>query len=585
MSRHPSTHARATQHHVHLTLDGVSHSFADRRVLTDITLTVSAGERVGLIGENGSGKTTLLGIAAGEVIPDVGSARVSSAQTTAPGRSPVALLRQNPPFAPTDTVAEAIGSAVAHVRAAAQEVDASAQRLSDDPHNPTLGDDYAHALEAAELLEVWTLDSRIHSAIDGLGLGRIEPERLTGELSGGQRARLSLAWVLLHAPEVLLLDEPTNHLDDAATGYLLGVLKAWGGPILFASHDRAFLDEAVTSIVDLDPSPVPLAVAEAARDGSDDDGAGHGLTRYTGTYSDYLAARAAERERWERRHRDEQAELRRLRASVRDSQQVGHPDRPPPSEARITKKFYSDRNATVVARRVNDARSRLGALEERQIAPPPRELEFAGLPRDDTAAHGDSEAAEGPVVRLEKATVEGRLSETSVNLGGRDRLLVTGPNGAGKSTLLRLIARGLEPSSGAVTLRRGTSVGLLGQDVHLPDPHGRGPQRTVIEAYTDAVGRERAERTPLSAFGLLATREEQRPVVALSTGQQRRLELAVLLADPPDLLLLDEPTNHLSLALVTAIERQLPRYPGAVVVASHDRWLRDRWRGRRLELG
>lgn len=119
----------------------------------------------------------------------------------------------------------------------------------------------------------------------------------------------------------------------------------------------------------------------------------------------------------------------------------------------------------------------------------------------------------------------------------------------------------------------------------LPDPEGRGPDRTAHQAYEDLAGRSRAEQVPLSRFGLLAGRDENRPVRVLSVGQQRRLALAVLLADPPDVLLLDEPTNHLALTLVTQLEAAIPDYPGAVVVASHDRWLRRTWRGERLELG
>ncbi|MCD1115243.1 ATP-binding cassette domain-containing protein, partial [Cutibacterium acnes] len=157
-------------------------------------------------------------------------------------------------------------------------------------------------------------------------------DRSIGTLSGGQRARLALAWLLLSAPDVLLLDEPTNHLDDAATAYLVSVLTTWRGPILIASHDRAFLDDTVTSLLDLDPSPLPHAVAgPLVEDGT---GTGIGLTRFTGSYSDYLTARAQARQRWERQYRDEQAELSRLRTAVKDQQTAGHSDWRPRTEVR-----------------------------------------------------------------------------------------------------------------------------------------------------------------------------------------------------------------------------------------------------------
>ena len=147
-----------------------------------------------------------------------------------------------------------------------------------------------------------------------------------------------------------------------------------------------------------------------------------------------------------------------------------------------------------------------------------------------------------------------------------------------------LLAGDLAPSCGTVTAATGLRVGLLAQEVRLPDPHDRGPGRTAGQAYADLVGAHRAEQVPLGMFGLLAGRDVNRPVELLSTGQQRRLAVAVLLADPPDVLLLDEPTNHLSLLLAGQLEAAIPDYPGAVVVASHDRWLRRRWTGHRLAL-
>ena len=423
-------------------------------------------------------------------------------------------------------------------------------------------------IDLAERLDIWETDARISATLAGLGLSHIPTDRPTGELSGGQQARLSLAWLLLNRPDILLLDEPTNHLDDAATTYLVSVLSAWKGPVLFASHDRAFLDIAASGIVDLDPAPSMV-------------GQEGGVTRYTGNYSDYLAAREDVRVRWERRYRDEQAELKRLRAGVRDNHTVGHVGAPPRTEGKLAKKFYADRNAKVVSRRVNDSRSRLEKLEEEQVRKPPKELAFAGL----TAASAGTtrEPAEGPVVVASCISVEGRLPGTSLTLNGTEKLLVTGPNGSGKSTLLSVLAGQLTPDDGSLTVT-GVRTGYLTQDVDLPDPHDRGDDRTVERAYRDLVGEELAEEVPLSTFGLIHPRDENRPLVELSLGQQRRVALAVLLADPPEVLLLDEPDNHLSLSLVTALEEAIPEYPGAVVVASHDRWLRERWSGARLEL-
>ncbi len=189
-----------------------------------------------------------------------------------------------------------------------------------------------------------------------------------------------------------------------------------------------------------------------------------------------------------------------------------------------------------------------------------------------------------------------------------------GENGSGKSTLLRiaagvtrpdvgtvavlgtggtpprigllhLIVADASPTTGHVDVAAPARVGLLTQEVQLAVPYGRGAGRTVQQTNVDLAGPDRAERSPLSTFGLITARDEHRNLNVLSLGQQRRLALAVLLADPPEVLLLDEPTNHLSLLLATELERAIPEYQGTIIVASHDRWLRKGWQGRHLELG
>ena len=542
-----------------LRIDGLSAQIAGTHILTNLSFTVAPGQRIGLIGENGSGKSTLLHAVHGSL--PRGATTAGTIDTgSGSHRARVGLLHQQAPFAPADTIEQALESAVAVERQVARDLESAA-----DPYDEQA---YTEAIDLAERLDIWETDARISAALAGLGLSHIPTDRPTGELSGGQQARLSLAWLLLNRPDILLLDEPTNHLDDAATTYLVSVLSAWKGPVLFASHDRAFLDIAASGIVDLDPAP-----SMVGQDG--------GVTRCTGNYSDYLAAREDVRVRWERRYRDEQAELKRLRAGVRDNHTVGHVGAPPRTEGKLAKKFYADRNAKVVSRSVNDSRSRLEKLEEEQVRKPPKELAFAGL----TAASAGTtrEPAEGPVVVASCISVEGRLPGPSLTLNGTEKLLVTGPNGSGKSTLLSVLAGQLTPDAGSLMVT-GVRTGYLTQDVDLPDPHDRGDDRTVERAYRDLVGEERAEEVPLSTFGLIHPRDENRPLVELSLGQQRRVALAVLLADPPEVLLLDEPDNHLSLSLVTALEEAIPEYPGAVVVASHDRWLRERWSGARLEL-
>ncbi|MGY5765613.1 ABC-F family ATP-binding cassette domain-containing protein [Brachybacterium sp. DNPG3] len=556
---------------VHLRADGISFSYPDRRVLTDIGLVVPGGRPTGLLGENGSGKSTLLRILAGRLAPDAGTLEV-------PG--PVGLLRQELPFAPTARLADVVDDALERSRrleralaeageALAEEGEALAEEgeaLAGEGEAPAGAAPLTPAqaavrfdalLAEATLADVWNAATRAEEVLAGLGLADVPRERRLGEVSGGQRGRLALAHLLIARPTTLLLDEPTNHLDDAAADFLARLLGEHPGPVLVASHDRAFLDEATRAQLDLDPVPTPL------------DREPGGLAAYSGTFTDYLHARLDARERWERRFRDEQEELKRLETQVRESRSVGHEGRGPRTEARASKKFYADRNAVVVSRRVRDAERRLEDLRAAQIRRPPAELHFTGMPAGRAPSRGDV------LVAIADASVDDRLGPTSLIVAAGEKVLITGPNGAGKSTLLALAAGLLAPDGGSVSVAR--DRGLLAQDEEID------PEQT-LRATLGGSGIGIGDGPAPDLMGLIHPRELDRRVGELSRGQQRRVALAALLRRPPALLLLDEPTNHLSLDLATRLERALEEWEGTVVIASHDRWLRRRWSGRRLDL-
>ncbi|MEJ5913098.1 ABC-F family ATP-binding cassette domain-containing protein [Pseudokineococcus sp. 1T1Z-3] len=538
----------------HLAVDRVDRRFPDRLVLRDVSLAVPAGARVALVGENGAGKSTLLRVVAGLDEPDAGTVR-------RPDR--LRLVQQVLPFADDATLAEVLDDAVEDARGVERELADVAEALTRGGADPErTARRYDEALAAATLADVWSLDARVERVLAGLGLAGVSRSRRVGDVSGGQRTRLSLAAALVARPTALLLDEPTNHLDDEGLTFLAAELGTWAGPVLFASHDRRFLDDVATRVVDLDPVVGPHR-------GSDDVVGVQG-TSYRGGYSAVLRSKADGRRRWEEQHAREQERLAELRHEVAvGARDVMHTSAPK-TEARAAKKFYADRAATVVARRVRSARSRLEELERTQVAVPPPVLGFRGLgpPR---------RRREQTLVTLEDVAVAGRLRPTSVHVGPRARLLLDGPNGCGKSTLVEVLAGRLPPDDGDRRAPAGLRVGVLAQDVRW-----EAPALTAAETYRRAVG---AGARPLADSGLLPARDVGRPVSALSVGQQRRLALAVLVADPPELLVLDEPTNHLSLTLAEELEAALADYPGAVVLASHDRWLRERWEGERVALG
>ncbi|ROP42531.1 ABC-F family ATP-binding cassette domain-containing protein [Saccharothrix texasensis] len=513
-----------------------------RRVLDGVSLTAAPGRRIGLIGENGAGKSTLLRLLAGVDHPDRG--RVERP-------ADLGYLHQELSFAPEATVADVLDEALADARADLAELDRLAGLLADSPDDADLLAGYADRLDRAQRHEAWDADRRAEVVLTGLGLDDVARHRALASLSGGQRARLALAALVVRRPSALLLDEPTNHLDDDAAGFLEEQVRGLPGAVVVASHDRAFLDAVCTDVVDLDPAP-------------------DGPVRHGGNYTAYLTEKRARRARWQERHAAEQEELAALRDSLGVTTHQVAPNRAKHDNEKMGYGHRAGRVQNQVARRVRHATRRLAELERRQVPAPPRPLRF----HPDALVHGDAvdRAPDDALVTLRDVHVPGRLSVDRLDVPATGRLLVTGPNGAGKSTLLLVLAGLVE--AGGVRRRPGLRVGLLGQDTRFDHPG-----RTARETYEAALGPARTEAVPLLSLGLLHEWDADKPVGDLSVGQRRRLALALVVADPPDLLLLDEPTNHLSPTLCDDIEDALGPGPGAIVLACHDRRLRSRWRG------
>ncbi|MFF8592414.1 ABC-F family ATP-binding cassette domain-containing protein [Streptomyces sp. NPDC015220] len=524
-------------------------TLGDRRVLDGVSLTASPGHRIGLIGENGVGKSTLLRLLAGTDQPDSGSV------TRPPD---LGFLQQETPYETEATIAGVLDDALREAREDLAELDRLTEHLArtpqDAPEHAELLDAYGGRLERAQDRESWDADRRAALVLDGLGLGALPHDRTLGSLSGGQRGRLALAALLVRRPAALLLDEPTNHLDDDAAAFVEEQVRGLPGAVVVASHDRAFLDAVCTDLIDLDPAP-------------------EGPVRYGGDYSAYLTEKRAERERWERRWAEEQEELTALRRSAGVTARRVAPDRGPRDNEKMGYGHRAGRVQSQISRRVRNATRRLAELERTRVAEPPRPLRFEGAALAAPAGEGD-----GPLVSLRGVRVPGRLTLDGVEVSPTDRLLVTGGNGAGKSTLLAVLAGRITPE-GRVRRRRGLTVGLLAQDTVFDRP-----ERAVRDIYELSLGAERAEAVPLDSLGLMHGADLDKPVGHLSVGQRRRLALALLVARPPHLLLLDEPTNHLSPRLCDELEAALGTGPGAIVLASHDRWLRARWPGRELRL-
>ncbi|WP_069853351.1 ABC-F family ATP-binding cassette domain-containing protein [Actinoalloteichus hymeniacidonis] len=516
----------------HLRAEGISVVRGARRILHEVSVTVSPTSRLAVVGENGRGKTTLLHVLAGLVQPDHGT--VHRAGT-------VGLAQQALAAGPGETVGRLISQALRASQDALIELDAAGAALAEGATSAE--DRYATALEAATRLDAWDADRRVDVALDALRACSDRARELS-TLSVGQRYRVRLACLLGAKHDTLLLDEPTNHLDADGLLFLTRRLAEHRGGLALVSHDRALLRDVTEQYLDLDPS----------RDGRP--------RSYAGGYDAWQAERARERERWSQEYETQQTEHRRLTTAAqqaRDRLNTGwRPDKG-------TGKHQRQSRAPGVVQAFNRQQEALEA--HRVIVPePPLTLRWPRIEVRPGAA----------LLRAHEVTVARQLDQpVSLTVDGGDRLLVTGENGAGKSTLLAVLAQRLEPTGGRLHRLRGGSVALVQQEV--PEWNG---ERSAAQLYEQRIGElvadgelRDSEAVSLASTGLLDRHALRTPVGRMSQGQQRRLDLALALATRPSVLILDEPTNHLSSVLVDELTAAIRETAAAVIVATHDRQL------------
>ena len=533
-----------------LTVNSVSKHHGDRLILDHISFTINSGDRLGLVGPNGAGKSTLLSIVAGVDAPDAGSV------STNPGVR-IGFLRQGFADRADLTLGELIAATserTGEVVTALARLDAATAALAVDPAPGTdpLAD-YDEALASFEALGGYQAADEVTSILGRLGLDDIPFSTPLTQLSGGQKTRAGLAALLADQPDLLLLDEPTNHLDLDALAWLEQFLVDYRGAVVIVSHDRAFLDQTVTAILELD-----IGTRQ--------------ITRYAGGYSDYLAARAAaeaaQADAYERQQRTIARITQDIRAVASHAQQT----------EKETQHDYIRGRAKKVARTAKVRERKLERLLESEdhIDKPERRwglaLEF--MPPSESGRD---------VLSLDQVTVNlgGRPILTDVNLLVRhgERIAITGPNGAGKTTLLRTISGDLVPTHGHVRLGAGVVIGQHNQEQETVKL-----DQTVLEQVRAAAPIPESDaRTFLHRFLFSGDMVFQRGG-ELSYGERSRLALALLVLRGANLLLLDEPLNHLDLDSRIKFEQALSTFGGTILVILHDRYAIERLATRVIEV-
>jgi ATP-binding cassette subfamily F protein 3 len=496
-----------------LAVSGVAVEFGATKLFEDITFTVAAGERWGIVGRNGTGKTTLFRLLTGEMLP-------TSGQVARQPGIRVSLLEQHRDFGDAGTIWEAAAGQFADLLALERSLMDQAARLEHDASEAAL-DRYGRDLERFEREGGYTIAPRVDAVLHGLGFdpasARTTPVAV---LSGGERGRLGVARQLVTPADVLLLDEPTNHLDLETTRWLEDYLATVSTTVLLISHDRAFLAAVVDHVLHFE---------------------GDTATAYDGGYSSFVEQRTLRRLTQARQYEQQQRKV----ASERD---------------------YIARN--IAGQNSKQAKGRRKRLERMPRLSAPVSDEATMAVRFDAGDRGGDRVA-----IAERATIgvgeRILVEELTATLMRGDTLGILGPNGSGKSTLIKALV-GLHPiTRGELRLGGGIVVGYYRQDLaQVP------LDKTLYEVINDLrpTWDRRLVQGHLGRFGFSGD-EVQRRAETLSGGERARVALAMLMLGRANLLILDEPTNHLDVESIEVLEDAIEDYDGTVLLVSHDREL------------
>lgn len=503
-----------------VTVDGLKKSFGVHDIFQNVSFTVRQGEKVGLVGVNGSGKTTLLRCLLDPDFADGGSVKFA-------GDLRLGYVEQGFDDFREETVWQFMQHAcpdILNLREKMRQLEEASGRAQGEELQGIL-DQYARTESRYAHLDGYHYENNIKRVLIGLGYPEETWQWRADKLSGGQKTRLQLAAALVNSPDLLILDEPTNHLDIVMSEWLENYLREFRGGVLVISHDRAFLDNVVEEILEME---------------------GGTLHRFKGNYSRYLEQKEIQVLTQTRAYEAQQEYIARQEAYIR--------------------RF----KAGIKSKMARGRQSQLDRLE--RIDAPIQEDEFQlRLPHA-------AECAE-KVIILEHLDVgypqHLLLQDVDLTLRRGEKVAIIGPNGCGKSTLLKTILQELPPLKGEARIGNRVKIGYFSQSYERLDEN-----QTIMENFLTEYGLTDEQTRRLLGSMMFHGEDVFKVIGTLSGGQKARLVLLKLVLDGANCLLLDEPTNHLDIAAKEAVEAALETFDGTVLLVSHDRYLVNEVAGR-----
>lgn len=520
-------HFLRVKHMVDIFVKDLVKSFeVGKNLLDGLSFEVQQGERVGLLGKNGAGKTTVFRILTDEIGYDEGTVEIASGKK-------IGLISQIPRYPGDFTVERVLRCAFAELDAIKRKMEQLESKMAEEPTDQVLRE-YDKLTERYQAGGGYDMDVNVDKICNGLGI----PHEMRGQefsmLSGGEKTRVNLARLLLEETEILLLDEPTNHLDMKSVEWLEEYLRKFKGTVLTISHDRYFLDQVVTRIIEL---------------------RGGKAEYYSGNYSFYVEEKEARYELQLKQYEQEQAKVQQLTYTMERM------------------KGWGINNRTLY-RRAMSIQTRIDRLQKTERPTKDKTMHASFGSRE---FHGD----EVMVLKDLQMGFGDRELFSDVNLlvQGGEHIALLGDNGTGKSTFLKLLMEEEMPTGGKIKFGPSVKMAYLPQIIHFAHP-----ERSVLDTmiYEKNYSTQTA-RNRLGAF-LFSGEDVFKPVSALSGGEQSRLRLCMLMDEDINLLILDEPTNHLDISSREWIENAVAEFPGTLLFVSHDRYFIDQFADRIWEL-